>query len=425
MVKPNITSGRVPQQAAAQQIAQQGITTMQTRPTDINIPHTIDKIVPEVELYRRLQEAEKRVDIFTTRKINDLQENITRIPRKKELLRIFIFNTTENQPWQLQPGQQPTEEPNWTLRIEGRLVNNEKAEDPTRRKFSSFLSGISIDLLNQNNNQQQQQTHDPNQPQQPSKENIIEWHEQNEQNAPRVDFDGLDVKRSGGENIKTKITIQPKEFPIKFRVSNELSSLLGVTELTQHDAVYSIWQYIQFNNLQAPEDKRIINCDENLSKLFGVPRFNFRDLIDLLSKHLSANKPIELEYEIRVDKASTLGDTVIDVEVPVDDISEQENWRNELKKIITEYDDSIKELNSKIVLGIQALHNSHRKHQFYDQLSKDPINFFKDFTESHSKLLKILSGDEGYNEESVRRSEFYTDEMLSENVDILLKTNRI
>lgn len=420
MVKPNVLNSRAPQQNAPQQIAQQGITTMQTRPTDINIPHSIDKIVPEVELYRRLQEAEKRVDIFTSRKINDLQENINKIPRKKELLRIFISNTAENQPWQIQPGQQPNEEPSWTLRIEGRLVNKENAEDPNRRKFSSFLTGISIDLIQPQNNGDEQQL-----PNETSKENVIEWHEQNDPNVARVDFDGLDVKRQGSENIKTKITIQPKEFPIKFKVSNELSSLLGVNELTQHDAVYSIWQYIQFNNLQAPEDKRIINCDENLSKLFGVPRFNFRDLIELLSRHLSPNKPIELEYEIRVDKSSTLGDTVVDVEVPFDDIAEQESWRNESKKLITENDDSIKELNSKIVLGIQALHNSHRKYQFYDKLAQDPVNFFKDFTESHSQLLKILSGDEGYNEESVRKSDFYTDDLLSENVDLLLKTNRI
>jgi len=419
-----MSGARVPQQNAPQQIAQQGITTMQTRPTDINIPHSIDKIVPEVELYRRLQEAEKRVDIFTSRKINDLQESISKIPRKKELLRIYIFNTAENQPWQLQPGQQPTEEPSWTLRIEGRLVNKDNAEDPARRKFSSFLTGISIDLFQQNNYTDQQQQQQPPQPDN-TKENVIEWHEQTDPSIQRVDFDGLDVKRSGTENIKTKVTIQPKEFPVKFEVSNELASLLGVSELTQHDAVYSIWQYIQFNNLQAPEDKRIINCDENLSKLFGVPRFNFRDLIELLAKHLSPKKPIELNYEIKVDKSSTLGETVIDVEVPLDDISEQEAWRNEAKNMISQHDESVKELNSKIVLGIQALHNSHRKYQFYDELSKDPVNFFKDFTESHSNLLKILSGDEGYNEESVRKSDFYTDEMLSENVNILLKTNRI
>ncbi|CCH46907.1 hypothetical protein BN7_6512 [Wickerhamomyces ciferrii] len=425
MVKQNIPpqpQARAAPVSAPQQIAQQGVTTVQTRPTDINIPHSIDKIVPEVSLYRKLLDAEKKIDIFTARKINDLQENINKIPTKKEILRIFIFNTAENQPWQLNQGQQSNEEPTWNLRIEGRLVNDVDAEDPQRRKFSTFLNGISIDIQNDKSPQSQQQQ--PNQ-QDLNKENVIEWHEQTDPNAPKVEFDGLDVKRPGSQNIKTKITIQPKESPIKLITSNELSSLLGVNELTQHDAVYSIWQYIQFNNLQAPEDKRIINCDENLSKLFNVPRFNFRDLIELLSKHLSPKPPIEINYEIKVDKSSTLGETVIDVEVPFIDVSEQEYWKNESKKLLTENDESIKELNMKIILGIQALNNSNRKYQFYNLLTQDPVQFLKDFTQSHSELLKILSGDEGYNEDTVRRSEFYTDELLSENVDLLLKTNRI
>lgn len=225
--------------------------------------------------------------------------------------------------------------------------------------------------------------------------------------------------------MKAKITIQPKEYPIYLQTSSELRSLIGVAETTQHDAVYAIWQYIQLNNLQAVDDKRVINCDESLSQLFGVPRFNFKDIIALLSKHLTPNKPISIEYEIRVDRASTLGDVVIDVEVPVEDIAEQELLREESKKLVTEHDEAIKELSTKIVLGVQGLHNSHRKYQFYDKLSQDPATFLKSFTESHSKLLKILSGDEGYNEEDVRRSTFYTDDILAENIDVLLKTNRL
>lgn len=413
------------------------VAVAQARPTDIAIPHSIDPIVPEVDLYRRLHDAEKRVDIFTTRKMNDLSDTLVKVPRKKQLLRIFVYNTAENQPWQQPAQQQPTslipgqartssETPSWTLRVEGRLVNGQDATDPTRRKFSSFISGISVDLIPNDQNQTQLDNGlPPLQPTSIPKENVIEWHENSDPKIKGVEFDGLDVKRTGSENIKARITIQPKEYPVKLRASPDLSRLLGVSETTQHDAVYAIWQYVQLNNLQAAEDKRIINCDENLSKLFGVPRFNFKDVIEFLSKHLLPNRPIELEYLIRVDRATTLGDVVIDIEVPVEDLSVQETWKVESKKLVAEHDEAIKELNTKIILGIQGLHTSHRKYQFYEKLSKDPANFFQEFTESHSKLLKILAGDEGYNEETVRRSEFYTDEMLAENVDILLKTNRM
>lgn len=398
-------------QRPAQQVVQQGISSAYTRPTDISIPRSIDALVPEVELYRRLQEAEKRIDVLTARKFGDGTESLGKIPRTKELLRIFIYNTAENQPWQ---GQESEGEPSWTLRIEGRLVNDE-GDESTRKKFSSFVSGIAVDLI-PNNLEPSQQI---------PKENVIEWHEPHDPKAKGAEFDGLDIKRPGSENLRAKITIQPREYPLKLKTSPELRALVGVAETTQHDAVYSLWQYIQLNNLQAADDKRIINCDESLSKLFGVPRFNFKEVIQMLGRHLSPNKPIVLDYEIKVDRASTLGDLVIDVEVPVENFSAQEALKSETKKLVTEHDESIKELNTKIVMGIQGLHNAHRKYQFYDKLSQDPVNFFKEFTESHSKLLKILSGDEGYNEENVRKAEFYTDEVLAENVDILLKTNRL
>jgi chromatin remodeling complex protein RSC6 len=404
-----------PRGNSVQQVAQQGGAAAQGRPTDVSIPHSIDGLVPEVELYRRLQEAEKRIDILTARKFADATDSIGKIPRKKELLRIFVYNTADNQPWQRQGQQVSGEEPSWTLRVEGRLVNGQNPDDPTRKKFSSLVSGVAVDLIPNNL--------DPSQ--QIPKENVIEWHEPQDPKAKTPEFDGLDIKRPGSENLKAKITIQPRDYPIKLKTSPELRSLVGVAETTQHDAVYAIWQYIQLNNLQAVDDKRIINCDESLSKLFRVPRFNFKEIIALLSRHLSPSKPIVLDYEIRVDKATTLGDLVIDVEVPVENFTEQEALKLESKRLVAEHDDSIKELNTKIVLGIQGLHNAHRKYQFYEKLSQDPVNFFTQFTESHSKLLKILSGDEGYNEENVRRSEFYTDELLQENVDILLKTNRI
>ncbi|KAH3679320.1 hypothetical protein WICMUC_001060 [Wickerhamomyces mucosus] len=418
--------GQTPQNQQQQQqqhhhIPPQGITAVQSRPTNANISDSIAKIIPEVELYRKLQEAEKRIDILTARKLNNLQENINKVPLQKELLRIFIYNTATNQPWQLQ-GQslQPqTVEPEWTLRIEGRLVNDEKPEDLKRRKFSSFLSGISIDIL-PNITQPQPQDSNPI-----PRENVIEWHDPIDPNTHKVDFDGLDVKRKGAENLKTKITIQPKDLPIRLLASLELSSLLGVNEITQHDAVYSIWQYIQYNNLQAAEDKRIINCDNNLSRLFGVPRFNFSSVLELLSKHLKPKPPIEIDYEIQVNKASTLGEVVIDIEVSVQDFNTEEAIRNESKVKLNEVDNSVNELNTKIQLGLQGLNNSYRKFEFYNDLSNDPVNFLREFNESNAKLLKILSGDDHYNEYDVRKSEYYTDDLLTENIDVLLKAGRI
>lgn len=412
-------------------------TAAQTRPTDLTIPHSMDTLVPEVGLYRKLLDAERRVDILTARKFGDVTESLGKLPRKKELLRIFIYNTAENQPWQTgdasgsgngngngsgsgtgEGGAASAGEPSWTLRIEGRLVGEKDLA--TRKKFSSLITGVAVDMLSSDAAHAQA----PEAPEATHK-NIVEWHEPQDPKASAAEFDGLDIKRPGAENVRCKITIQPREYPLLLKTSSALRDVVGVAETTQHDAVFAVWQYIQLNNLQSPDDKRMINCDEPLSTLFGVPRFNFKEIIQLLSKHLAPNKPVVVEYEVRCDRASTLGELVIDVEVPLEDVAAQDQLKADSKRLVTEHDDAIKELGSKVALGVQALQSAHRKHTFYDRLAQNPVEFFREFTESHAKLLKILSGDEGYTEDAVRRAAFYTDELLQENVDVLLKTNRM
>ncbi|KAH3681263.1 hypothetical protein WICPIJ_007768 [Wickerhamomyces pijperi] len=393
---------------------------LQTRPTNTNIPDSIASLVPEVELYRRLQEAERRIDLLTARKINDFQENLAKLPYQKQLLRVFVYNTASNQPWQVKdlPGNHG--EPEWTLRIEGRLVNEEKSTDEKRRKFSSLLSGISVDIL------PNLTSIDPNtQPGQTVRDNIVEWSDSTDPNANRVEFDGMDIKRAGFENMKARVTIQPKDLPTRFQTSTALASLLGVSEITQHDAVYSIWLYVQENNLQASENKKLVICDSVLARLFGVPRFDFKQIISLLTPHLSPIKPIVIEYEIRVDRETTLGDVVVDIEVSMEDLTTQELIRNESRNLVNELDINIKETQNKLHLGLQGLHNAYKKYEFYDAFSQDPVRFLQNFNESNAKLLKILAGDDHYNEEDVRRADYYTDDMLAENIDVLLKTGRV
>ncbi|KAF5184160.1 SWIB/MDM2 domain superfamily protein [Thalictrum thalictroides] len=51
-------------------------------------------------------------------------------------------------------------------------------------------------------------------------------------------------------------------------VSPALSKFLGVSEVSRSDATKKIWEHIKDNNLQTPEDKRIIVCDAKLKTIF-------------------------------------------------------------------------------------------------------------------------------------------------------------
>lgn len=69
--------------------------------------------------------------------------------------------------------------------------------------------------------------------------------------------------------------------------SESLADVVGSTPLPRTEAVKKMWDYIKKNNLQDPKNKRNINADEKLSKVFGGKKqVTMFELTSLISKHL-------------------------------------------------------------------------------------------------------------------------------------------
>ncbi|KAF3435520.1 hypothetical protein FNV43_RR22609 [Rhamnella rubrinervis] len=70
------------------------------------------------------------------------------------------------------------------------------------------------------------------------------------------------------------------------RVSPEMEALVGAPEISRTQALKLIWAHIKQNNLQDPENKRIIVCDEKLKKIFkGMDRVGFLEVAGLITPH--------------------------------------------------------------------------------------------------------------------------------------------
>ncbi|XP_017247166.1 upstream activation factor subunit UAF30 [Daucus carota subsp. sativus] len=69
-------------------------------------------------------------------------------------------------------------------------------------------------------------------------------------------------------------------------VSPEMQALVHVPEIARTQVIKFIWTYIKENNLQDPENKKIIICDEKLKKIFkGNERVGFLEIAGLISPH--------------------------------------------------------------------------------------------------------------------------------------------
>ncbi|KAK9941942.1 hypothetical protein M0R45_007633 [Rubus argutus] len=70
------------------------------------------------------------------------------------------------------------------------------------------------------------------------------------------------------------------------KVSPEMEALVGVPEISRTQALKLIWAHIKGNNLQDPENKRIIVCDDKLKKIFaGKDRVGFLEVAGLITPH--------------------------------------------------------------------------------------------------------------------------------------------
>mmetsp|Transcript_13912 Transcript_13912/g.18565 ORF Transcript_13912/g.18565 Transcript_13912/m.18565 type:complete len:295 (+) Transcript_13912:136-1020(+) len=76
----------------------------------------------------------------------------------------------------------------------------------------------------------------------------------------------------------------PKE-PAPYTGSKELTEFLGEEIQNRFVITKKLWAYIKENNLQDPNNRRTINCDEKLRALFGLESFDSFKMATLLALH--------------------------------------------------------------------------------------------------------------------------------------------
>ncbi len=71
-------------------------------------------------------------------------------------------------------------------------------------------------------------------------------------------------------------------------ISADLAAVVGKGPMPRSEVTKNIWAYIKKNGLQDAKNKRNINADENLKKVFGgKATVSMFEMTKLLSKHLS------------------------------------------------------------------------------------------------------------------------------------------
>ena len=71
-------------------------------------------------------------------------------------------------------------------------------------------------------------------------------------------------------------------------ISADLAEIVGKGPMPRSEVVSKLWEYIKNHNLQDPNNKRNINADDKLKKVFGgKSTVSMFEMTKLVSKHLS------------------------------------------------------------------------------------------------------------------------------------------
>ena len=88
---------------------------------------------------------------------------------------------------------------------------------------------------------------------------------------------------------KAKVKRKPNAAFMKpMNISDVLQPIVGNKPLPRTEVTKRLWEYIKKNNLQDPKERRNINADDNLKKVFGGKKqVSMFEMTKLVSKHLS------------------------------------------------------------------------------------------------------------------------------------------
>jgi chromatin remodeling complex protein RSC6 len=88
--------------------------------------------------------------------------------------------------------------------------------------------------------------------------------------------------------INNNMAKENSAFMKPMNVSPELEAVVGKGPMPRSEVVKALWVYIKKNNLQDPKNKRNINADAALKKVFaGKDVVNMFEMTKLVSAHLS------------------------------------------------------------------------------------------------------------------------------------------
>jgi SWI/SNF-related matrix-associated actin-dependent regulator of chromatin subfamily D len=373
------------------------------RDKDEEIQEELRSFAEDSKLFGRLLAFEKLVDASIKKRHTHISEALPRENNQTvtvtRVLRLCIYNTFENQggTYQNETAGVGEEAASWSLRIEGKLREdvqqpvNTKVKIPADRKFSSFFKKIFIQL--------DKDLYPDNW--------LIEW---NKDSSATADTEGFEIKRVGSKEFTVNLFLHLDHKPARYKLSPQLAQLLQLNDsYTKTHVILSLWHYIRKAKLQDAEQRSVVHLDEPLRQIFGVSKFDYVDIPNLLHQHLGPPDPIQLSYTIKLGGNPENHEQWYQIPVEVENPAATLKTNPNIKK-------DIETLNQKIHENILKIKEKKRKREFFGEFADDPVGFMNEFLTSQIRDHKYARTI-GRDIEEERHASFYRNPLIKDAIN--------
>ena len=95
------------------------------------------------------------------------------------------------------------------------------------------------------------------------------------------------TKAAASKTVDTKEKKANSAFMKPLKPSAELAAVVGSKPLPRSEVVKLLWDYIKKHGLQDTADKRNINADATLKKVFGKDKITMFEMAKVIGPHLT------------------------------------------------------------------------------------------------------------------------------------------
>lgn len=355
----------------------------------------VEDLLPSDSLSHQLQSLEKEIDSKILAKQLQIADASFKTSKVKRNLKVFVSNTVEQ--IQLDSGETV---PSWSLRVEGKLETYGRHGKLANRKLSHYFQSVHIEFEPTEGDRQ-----------------LVEW-----VNTPSaVESDGFEVRRQGiPANKKISIIMRLANVPKRYKLSDEMASVLAMPTGSKPEVVLALWQYIKLHKLQESDEKKNVINDKALVSLFKVEKMPFTDIPQVIQPHLLPLDPVEIEYDLDLEHGGSL--VVHDVEVELDDPSKS---KPPVAPSVAAVQREIGVIDQRISECVSALRTAKATIKVLDSYATDPITCVNALLARQTADFETVVGDVSISREDLNKAAVFDGEDIDGAISVLLSSMRM